>query len=98
MWDRDNKIARDNFGIKIKSSGFIYLPVSKLLGAESHLMMRLCLKDAVINPTPSIGKYINKMELYRQYPPRRVKDTKTSEIENTSHLWNVMTPVSGIEI
>ena len=26
MWDRDRKIARDKFGRKRKSSGFIYLP------------------------------------------------------------------------
>ena len=26
MWDRDRKIERDNFGEKIKSAGFIYLP------------------------------------------------------------------------
>ena len=26
MWDRDRKIARDNFGRKRKSTGFIYLP------------------------------------------------------------------------
>ena len=29
MWDRDRKIARENFGRKIKSTGFIYLPGSK---------------------------------------------------------------------
>ena len=29
MWDRDRKIARDTFGRKIKSTGFIYLPGSK---------------------------------------------------------------------
>ena len=28
MWDRDRKIARDYFGRKIKSTGFIYLPGS----------------------------------------------------------------------
>ena len=38
--------------------------------------------------------------MYRQLPPRRVKDKKTPEIENTSCVRNVMrvTPVSGIEI
>ena len=61
--------------------------------------MRSCLEDAVINFTPRIGKYINKLELYRQCPPIRVKDIKMSEIENTSCVINFMrvTPVSGIE-
>ena len=61
--------------------------------------MRSCLKDAVINYDPRIGKYINKLELYRQLPPRKVKDTKIFEIENTSYVRNVMRfiPVFGIE-
>ena len=42
MWDRENKIARDNFGRKRKKTGFIYLPGSKFREAESHLTMRLC--------------------------------------------------------
>ena len=40
MWDRDKKIARDNFGRKIKSTRFIYLPESKFHEAEGHLTMR----------------------------------------------------------
>ena len=66
MWDRYRKIARDNFGRKIKSTGFIYLPGSKYREVEGHLTMRLCLQDAVINYAPRIGKYINKLEFYRQ--------------------------------
>ena len=42
MWDRDGKIARDNFGRKIKSTGFIYIPGSKFREAEGHLAMRSC--------------------------------------------------------
>ena len=59
--------------------------------------MRSCLQDPVINDAPIIGKFINKQELYRQFPPRRVKDSNISEIENTSCVRNVMnvTPVSG---
>ena len=99
MWDRDRKIARDNFGIKSKSTGFIYLPGSIFREAEVHLTMSSCLQDAVINYAPRIGKYISKLELYRQFLPRIVKDTKTSEIENTSCVRSVMklTPVSGIK-
>ena len=63
MWDRYRKIARDNLGKKRKPTGFIYLPGPKLREAEGHLSMRSCLKDAVINSAPRIGKYINKHEL-----------------------------------
>ena len=42
MWDSDEKIAREHFGRKIKSTGFIYLPGSKLREAEGHLMMGSC--------------------------------------------------------
>ena len=56
MWDRDRKIARDNFGRKRKPTGFIYLPGSKFWEAEGHLMIRLCLQDSVINSAPMIEK------------------------------------------
>ena len=61
--------------------------------------MRSCLQYAVINSAPKIVKYINKHELYRQFPPRRVKDTNILYIENTSCVRNVMkvTPVFVIE-
>ena len=100
MWDRDKKIARHNSGRKIKPTGYIYLPESNVFEAEGNLMTRICLQDAVINSAPRIGKYINKLELYRQYPPRKVKDKKMSEIENTSCVKNVMrvSSVYGIEI
>ena len=96
MWDRDRKIARDNFSRNRKSTGFIYLPGSKFREAEVHLSMRSCLKDDVIISAPRLVKYINKIELYRQCPPRGVKGTKLSEIENTSCVKNVMrvTPLS----
>ena len=99
MWYRDRKIARDNIGRKRKLSGFIYLPGSKFREAKGRLSMSSCLQDSVINSAPRIGKYINKLELNRQCPPRIVKDTKMSEIENTSCVINVMkvTPVSLIE-
>ena len=99
MWDRDRKTARDNFGNKIKSTGYIYLPGSKLLEDERHLMMMSCLEDAVINSFPITLKYTNTLELYRQFPPRRVKDTKMNDIENTSCVRSVMraTPVARKE-
>ena len=76
MWNRDRKIARDYFGRKRKSTGFIYLPGSKFREAGVHLTMRSCLQDDIINSASRIGKYINKLEFYRQWPPRRVKDKK----------------------
>ena len=56
MWDIDWKISRDNFGRKIKSTGYIYLPGSKFREAEVHLAARSYLKDTVINSAPRIGK------------------------------------------
>ena len=61
MWDRDWKIARDNFGRKIKSTGYIYLPGSKYREADGHLKLRSCLQYAVINSSLRIGKYVNKL-------------------------------------
>ena len=49
MGDKDRKIARENFDKKIKSTGFIYLPGSKLHEAKDNLTMGSCLQDAVIN-------------------------------------------------
>ena len=98
LWDRDRKTARDKFGKKRKSTGF-FLPGSEFHEAEGHLSMRSCLQDAVINSAPRIGKYIYNQELYRHSPPRKLKHTNISEIENTSCVRNVMkmTPVSVIE-
>ena len=99
MFDRYRKVAKQNFGKKRKATGCIYLPVSGFHEAEGNLSMRSCLQDAVINSDPRIGKFINKQELYRQCPPRRVKDSHISEIENSSCVRNIMnvTPVSGID-
>ena len=74
MFDRDRKMAKYNFGRKRKSTGCIYLPWSYFQEAEGHLSMRSCLKDAVINSDPKIGKFIDKQELYRKCFPRRVTD------------------------
>ena len=77
----------------------MFLTGSYFREAEVHLSMRSCLQDAVINYAPTIGKYIDKQEFYRQCPPRKVKDTNISEIKNNSCVRNVnnVNPVSGIE-
>ena len=99
MFDRDRKEARQIFGKKRKATRCIFLPRTGLREAEGNLKMRSCLQDDVINFSPRIVKYINKLELYRQFPPRRVKNSHISEIENSSCVRNVMnvTPVSGID-
>ena len=66
MFDRDRKMANNNFGRKRKTAGCIYLTGSDFCEAEGHLSMRSCLQDAVINSDPRIEKYINKQELQRQ--------------------------------
>ena len=60
--------------------------------------MRSCLQDAVINSAPRIGKFINIQELYRQCPPRKVRNSNISEIEDSAFVRNVMniTPLLGI--
>ena len=58
----------------------MFLPGSDFLEAEGHLSMRSYLQDVVINSAPRIRKYIDKQELYRQCPPRKVKDTNIYEI------------------
>ena len=77
----------------------IYPSGSTFCEAKGHWKMRSFLQYAAINSAPRIGTYINKLELCRQCPPRRVKDTRMSKIENISCVRNVMrvTPVSGIE-
>ena len=99
MLDRYFKVARQNFGRKRKPTGCIFLSGSGFRDAEGNSNMRSCLQDAVINSAPRIGKFINKQELYRQCPPRRVKNSHISEIENCACVTNVMniTPISGIE-
>ena len=60
LWDRDRKIAKENFGKTRKSTGFIYLIGSEFREAEGCSSMSSCLQDSVINYAPSIGKYIDK--------------------------------------
>ena len=40
MWDRDRKIARDNFGKKRKSTGSMYFSGSEFREPEGPLSMR----------------------------------------------------------
>ena len=60
MFDRDRKMAKENFSRKRKSTECIYIPGSDFRESEGHLSMRSCLQDAVINSAPRIGKYIDQ--------------------------------------
>ena len=51
MWDRDMKITKDNFGRKMKSTGYIYLTGSKYSEADDHLKLIPCLKILLLVPT-----------------------------------------------
>ena len=99
IWDRYRKIARDIFGKKRKSNGYIYLHGSKFCEARGHFAMRSCLQYDVNNSAPRILKYIYNLKFYIQCPPRRVKDTKMTEIENNSYVKSPMkvTPVARIK-
>ena len=59
----------------------MYLKVSPYRDAEGSSQLRSCLHDAIINSAPRIGIFFDKSELYRQRPPRRVKDTHIKELE-----------------
>ena len=61
MWDRDMKITKDNFGRKIKPTGYIYLPGSRYCEAKGHLKLRSSLQGAIINYAPETGKYIKNL-------------------------------------
>ena len=60
MFDRDMKVAKQNFGKKRKATGCVFIPGSGFREAEGNLKKRSCLQDAVINSAPRIGKFINK--------------------------------------
>ena len=55
------KKPRQSLEIKIKSTGYTYLPGSQYCESEGHLKLRPCLHESVINSAPSIGDSINKM-------------------------------------
>ena len=59
----------------------MYLKGSPYRDAEGSSQLISCLHDEIINAAPRIGQRIEKMELYRQCSPIRVKDTNMSELE-----------------
>ena len=68
MFDRDRKMAKDNFGRKRKATGCIYLPRSVFREAEGHLSMRSCLQDAVIKSCPKNWKVYEQIGIVHTVP------------------------------
>ena len=68
MWDRDRKMAKENFGRKRKATGFIFLPGSDFREAEGHLSMRSCLQDAFINSFPQDWKIYRQTGIVQTVP------------------------------
>ena len=91
---------KPQFWMGEKSTGSIYLPGSKYCKDEGLLKLISCLQDAVVNSAPKIAKCINKPELYKQFPPRKVKDTNMSDMENTLFVIIIINvnPVFQVEI
>ena len=88
------KQSRHSFGKK-KINRIYFITDSQLHDSKGHLKLRSYLHGDIIKSAQRIGKYINKNELYRTLPPRRVKYTTTNKIDNHSCVRNVttMTPV-----
>ena len=89
MWDRYQRITKEIFWRRIKSTGYIDLPGSKYYVAEGQFEANIIVFNAVINSAQSIGSYI-KIELYNKCRPRRVKAANKSEIENILCMKGVM--------
>ena len=89
MWDSYMKNKRKNWK-RSKSAWCFYRLGSQYREAEGRLKLRSDLYGAILTYDPSIGKYINKHEFYRQCPPIRKKDTNMNEIENYLFVINVM--------
>ena len=88
---KDTRICRTHSGRKRKVTGYVLLSGSPYRDAEGSPQIRSCLHDAIINASLRIGGKMDKFELYRQCPPRRVKDTKIKDLEKFECVSSVMT-------
>ena len=68
-------MSRTNSGRKRKETGFVYPKGSPYCDAEGSSHLISCMNDAIINAAQRIGRKKINLELYRQCPPRRMKDT-----------------------
>ena len=72
---KDTIILRKYSGRKRRATGYVYPNGSPYLDDEGSSHLRSCLRAAIINANPRIGGDIDKLKLYRQCPPRRLKYT-----------------------
>ena len=77
---------------------YIYIHSPQFLEAEGQLELSSFLHDAIIKSVSSIEKYINKNQLYRKFPCKRVKDMIMIEIDNVSCVRNIMTVAPVLKI
>ena len=59
--------------------------------AEGSSKLRSYIQDVIINAFPRIGKKLEKLEFYWQFPPRYVKDKHITELERCECVWSLIT-------
>ena len=72
---KDTRIHQTYSVRKRRAAGYVYLNSSPYSDAEGSSQLISCLHDSIINSAPRIGGGVDNLELYRQCPPRRVRDT-----------------------
>ena len=76
----------------------MYIKVSPYPDAEGLSQVISCLHNAIINAASRIGGKIYTLGLYRQFPPRGVKDTRMTEFEKCEYLSYVTTIATVLKI
>ena len=86
-------------GRKLKATGFVYLKGSTYRDAEGSSQLISCLHDAIINYAPRMVGGVEKLELYQQCPPRRLRDTHMTKLEKCKCVSSVttITPIMKLE-
>ena len=84
MTIKDTSMLRTYSGIKQRATGYVYLNGSPYCDAKGSSHLRSCLRHAINNAVPIIGGNIDKLKLYRQCTPRRMKDKHLKELENAN--------------
>ena len=90
---KDKRISWTYSGRKQRATGYVYLNGSPYLDAEGLSQLISCLRLDIINAAPIIGGGVDKLELYRQCPPRRLKDTYLKELGKCECLSSLITIV-----
>ena len=81
------------------ATSFVYLKGSPYRDSKGSWQLISCLHDAINNAAPKMGGKIDRLELYQQFPPRKVKDTHMIKLEKCKCLSSIMTimPVMKLE-